>query len=392
MHRRDRPTRSAGGTTTRSISSRLGATPKQYVQRSALVAIIILAAFMFGGGGAARADDRGDGILRIMTQNLFQGTNFAEILAATSPLGFAIAVTTTRQNILATLPPSRAAAVAREIARERPDLVALQEAALLRSGFVPLTAPITPVTTVEVDQLALVLAELERLGQPYHVVAILPNLDAQAPSSTGASVRLTARMVIIARADRDADIRLSNMQEQEYLNFTNATTPFGAVLPGDLRGWASVDVKVDGRSFRFITTHLDQNQIINKAQAAEAVQNAVNSTTLPVVFVGDFNNVASNPSDPRYANYQMLLNAGLSDAWLQKRVPDAGLNCCQNPSLTDPTTNLSLRVDLVLLRGAIDVRDIHLVGNNFADRVDGVWPSDHAGIVATLQIPRDASH
>jgi isovaleryl-CoA dehydrogenase len=44
---------------------------------------------------------------------------------------------------------------------------------------------------------------------------------------------------------------------------------------------------------------------------------------------------------------------------------------------------------LGLLRGAIDISNIHLIGNNISDRVDGVWPSDHAGIVATLRIRKD---
>jgi hypothetical protein len=41
-------------------------------------------------------------------------------------------VTTTFQNIQATKPADRAAAIAREIAANRPDLVALQEAAIIR--------------------------------------------------------------------------------------------------------------------------------------------------------------------------------------------------------------------------------------------------------------------
>jgi hypothetical protein len=84
-----------------------------------------------------------------------------------------------------------------------------------RSGFVPITSPPTPVPTVDEDQLALLLAELDRLGHPYHPVAIVPNLDAQAPSSTGKSVRITDRTVILARGGDD--IKLSNAQVQEFL-------------------------------------------------------------------------------------------------------------------------------------------------------------------------------
>jgi hypothetical protein len=41
---------------------------------------------------------------------------------------------------------------------------------------------------------------------------------------------------------------------------------------------------------------------------------------------------------------------------------------------------------LILFRGAIDVDDVELVGDKQADRTpSGLWPSDHAGVVATLQ-------
>ena len=328
-----------------------------------------------------------DGAVRIMTQNLYQGTNFAELLSATTPFAFATAVMTTRENILATKPSERAAAIAREIARDRPDLVALQEATILRSALVPATTPPTPVTNVEMDQLATLLAELDQLGHRYHVVAILPNLDAQAPSFPNfGSVRITVRTAIIARSDPGSDvIRLSNIQAQEYLDFATFTTPLGVSIPNQ-RGWTSVDVRIKGREFRFITTHLDQSQAFNSLQISEVLQSAVNSTALPIVFVGDFNVAANVPSDPSFANYQALLNAGLIDAWVKKRVSDPGLTCCQTPSVSNVTPIFTFRVDLVLLRGDIGVRDIHLVGNTPENFVDGVWPSDHAGMVATLQI------
>lgn len=330
--------------------------------------------------------DNDDGVVRVMTQNLYEGTNFSELLSATTPPAFLAAVTATRQNILATKPAVRAAAIAREIARERPHLVALQEAAILRSGLVPVTNPPTAATAVEVDQLALLLAELDNLGHRYRVVSILPNLDAQAPSSTGASVRITTRTVIIARSGRD-DVRLSNIQSYEYLAAASLPTPVGLSIPNQ-RGWTSVDVKVNGRDVRFVTTHLDQSPLFGARQVTELLQTAVNSTTMPVILVGDFNVGANVPSDPSFANYQSLLNGGLVDAWTKKG-SGPGLTCCQTPSVSVPTPNFVVRVDLVLLRGDIDVRNIHLVGNQPADFVNGVWPSDHAGIVATLQMAHD---
>lgn len=355
------------------------------------IAFGIFALVVVAGVSQPRAAfaDNNDGVVRIMTQNLYEGTNFSELLAATSPPAFLAAVTTTRQNILATKPAVRAAAIAGEIARERPHLVALQEASILRTALVPVTNPPTAVTTVEVDQLALLLAELDKLGHRYRAVSTLPNLDAQAPSSTGASVRISTRTVIIARSGHD-DIRLSNVQTYEYLAYTSLPTPVGLSIPNQ-RGWTSVDVKVNGRDVRFVTTHLDQSPVFGARQVTELLQTAVNSTTMPVILVGDFNVGANVPSDPSFANYQALLNGGLVDAWVKKG-SGPGLTCCQTPSVSVPTPNFTARVDLVLLRGDIDIRDIHLVGNQPADFINGVWPSDHAGIVTTLRIPNEHHH
>src|SRR5689334_15881899 len=118
----------------------------------AAAAVALVLAGSLAQSRIARADGD-DGVVRIMTQNLYEGTNFSELVSATTPLAFLNAVTATRQNILATKPAVRAAAIAREIARERPHLVGLQEAAILRTAVVPATTPPTPVTTVEVDQL-----------------------------------------------------------------------------------------------------------------------------------------------------------------------------------------------------------------------------------------------
>jgi len=360
------------------------------VGRRRLLASAFGLALLFGPVITAHAQDDGDGpVVRIMTQNLFQGTNFTEVLSATTLPAFLGAVTLTYQNILATRPAVRAAAVAREIARERPDLVALQEVGIVRSGLVPVTNPPTPVSTVDVDQLASLLAELDQLRQPYQVVAIVPNLDAQAPSSLGKSIRITTRTVIIARADnRSGEMKLSNIQVQEFLATPAFPTPVGTPIPNQ-RGWASVDVRLQGRDFRLITTHLWAEQPFNLSQGKEAVQNAVNSTALPVVFVGDFNAVPNVSTDPTFATYQALIGAGLVDAWQQAHGLDPGLTCCQNPNLMNVTSNYDRRVDLVLLRGGIGVRDIHLVGNDPSDRTQGLWPSDHAGVVATLRIPKN---
>ena len=98
------------------------------------IAIVCLAVAAFiAGPSPAMADDDDRGI-RLVTQNMYVGSSFAALAAAQSPPQVFAAVATIYNNILATKPAERAAAMAREIARHRPDLVALQEAAMLRTG------------------------------------------------------------------------------------------------------------------------------------------------------------------------------------------------------------------------------------------------------------------
>ena len=67
-------------------------------------------------------------------------------------------------------------------------------------GVDPAHRASAPATDVESDQLEALLGELRRLGQHYEAVAILPNLDVEAPTLLGFDARLTDRTVIIARA------------------------------------------------------------------------------------------------------------------------------------------------------------------------------------------------
>jgi endonuclease/exonuclease/phosphatase family metal-dependent hydrolase len=319
--------------------------------------------------------------VRVMTRNLHQGTSFEEALAATTPAQFVAAVTTIYNNIVATKPMERAKAVAREIARERPDLVGLQEATILRNG----TAPASNVVS---DQLQALLSELRRLGHHYETVAIMPGIDPEAPTTLGFDARVTYRTAIIARkAWSGSDLRLTNMQVQYFL--VNRVFPTAVGIPFiNTRGWASIDATVRGRSFRFVTTHLESSPpfATQLAQAGEMIQNAGN-TTLPVIFVGDFNAAANASADPTFPTYQRFIDAGFTDAWKQKHPSLPGFTCCQAPNVLNTTSLLSQRIDLILYRGDISVEGIKLVGEKLSDRTPSLlWPSDHAGVVATLKI------
>ena len=303
-------------------------------------------------------------------------TNFDELFAAATPAEFIAAVTTTYNNILATDPAARAQAVANEIATEQPDVVSLQEDSTLLTG--------TPATTVQVDYLSSLQSDLKALGQNYAVVATLPELNAEAPSTLGHDVRLVTGDAILVRVADDA--ALANIPVDHYADSPPLSSAIGPIP--DPGGNASVDVTINGATFRLVTTHLNTVPSVQLAQMQELI--SAESGVLPIVMAGDFNANADDPLDPTYATYLAALNAGFADAWTAAHGGgDPGYTCCQDQDLLNFPSILDQRVDLELLRGAIGVDGADLLGDNAGDRTpSGRWPSDHAGLITTLEIPR----
>jgi endonuclease/exonuclease/phosphatase family metal-dependent hydrolase len=325
---------------------------------------------------AAADDDHHHHSLRFMIQNLYAGSFFQEFLAAKTPSEIIAAATLTYQHIVATRPAERAVVIADEIAKLRPDFVSLHQAAILRTGA--LNAP--PATTVTFDLLQTLLQELAARGVRYEAVAVRPGLDAEVPTALGFDIRLALRDVLIVRADllEEGHVKLSNLQIRQYI-----------AASIDTEGYSSIDVTWRGRQFRFVTTHF---VALSGAapQALELVQTAAN-TTLPVVLVCDCNANPDNPADPiffqNYPAYLLLKNAGFVDVFRTARPNDPGFTCCQDENLLNVTFTLSHRIDLVQFRGPFKIEDVRVVGASPADRLRlGLWPSDHAGVVATLTL------
>jgi endonuclease/exonuclease/phosphatase family metal-dependent hydrolase len=344
--------------------------------KTVLAVLAMLASVLAWGSAPVRADDN-DGDLarhevRVLTQNMYVGASLGIILrGATGSLDdFKKAITTFSQNVLATKPAERAAAMAAEIAKQRPDLVALHEAWMVTAGG------------IKMDLLKSVVDDLKALGQPYALVGFVNKEDLDL-TSLGFNFHLTDRGAILMRTD--VDILTIGVQSQHF------PTPITVPLPPPLPpltihgGYVSVDAVVRGRPLRFVSVHLIPNPGTILKHTNELLQLAADTTTLPLVFGGDFNTTADDPSNPSYVIYQTLINAGLTDAWNPHR---PGPTCCHDPNLLNARSKLEHRIDLILLRGAFAVEDINLIGNKPSDRTpSGLWPSDHAGVVATLAGP-----
>ena len=102
-------------------------------------------------------------------------------------------------------------------------------------------------------------------------------------------------------------------------------------------------------------------------------------------------NSSASPADPDATpTYALLRSAGFGDAWATKHPGAAGLTCCQDADLRNVRSALFERIDYILFRRDFDVRHASLLGARPGDRTtkpDRVWPSDHAGVSATLELP-----
>jgi endonuclease/exonuclease/phosphatase family metal-dependent hydrolase len=337
----------------------------------------------------------------VMTRNLYLGADTAPFIAAVTdpnatPETIIAAVSEFWGNVKFTDFPARAEELAREIAAAQPDLIGLQEAELWRSR--PAAAN-TVARRVEYDFVKILVEALKKQGVHFDAVAEETGFDIELPGFLSPEdaalgklsfIRLTEREVILAR--RTTELELSNAQTGHFV--TNVVFPdLGIVVQ---RGWASVDASLRGRDFRFVTTHLEaDDESVRVAQAGEILAGPA-GTGMPVILVADANSNANG--DSTSAAYNLFLSQNFVDAWFAANPGILVSTCCADPSLLSPIlpipTDNEGRIDLVLYRGAADFNALgaSLFGNDPAtDRVfNGValiWPSDHAGVAATLQVP-----
>jgi hypothetical protein len=357
-----------------------------------LPAMIVLACSL----ASAQAISKGKGDLRVMTYNANEGTDLLEVQAAKTPEDFLFAVGATIAQVRETNPPARMQALASQIIAASPALVGLQELDQWSTGPLNLSDFSCGATTVEFDMVKELQDALTAQGAHYKIAiqsqqyafAATPGLILS--SGTFLCVQLTNNIAVLARTDLDPSLfSWSNPNSGQYAATLFFPTPVGVVaLP---RAWASVDATSHGQSFRFITTHLESVDTtlfglpsIREAQGAELRGGPAN-TNLPVVIAMDSNSQSAPlPQDPTYVDFTL---AGYHDVWSQLRPGVPGLTCCQSELDNNPVSQLYQRIDLILTLGPIGAQNIQLFGATPASRtLDGLWPSDHAGVAAQLVV------
>jgi endonuclease/exonuclease/phosphatase family metal-dependent hydrolase len=375
-------------------------------------------ALLPGVADAAKTTSKGTK-LTVMTRNLYVGAGVTPALETNSVDELVNTAGEIVKQVHATRFPSvRAASIAAEIKKRRPDLVGLQEVAWWRTAPVDLNAALGTPSASQTDPLGGdFLADLleavnsgakRKKGVRYRAVVVSVNagIDVEVPvndDGTGSGLagadhneRLTVGNAILVR--RGVGIKTRHPRSGTY----DTLLRIPGVRNFDLRrGWTAVEVKARGRSFRFVNTHLESGDSqgtnrtnlgaplgrgeIRAAQARQLVgPGGAAKSKRPVILLGDINSDDDTvPDNGDRDAYNALLAAGF-----RERSRANPLSCCLNdPFLIGGPNSINdfdHQVDHVLtnkkrikfVRGYVDGRA----------PLNGLYPSDHAAVTSVLRI------
>lgn len=317
--------------------------------------------------------------LTVMTYNVYLGSSIESVLSVENLLQVPTEVGNVYETFIASDFPGRATGIAASIKAHQPHLVGLQEMSLIRRQILGdrIAGGLVAAEEVVMDFRVVLLDALRSEGLDYRLAAEVENVDVEMPMFTDegiVDVRLTDYDVILARSD-------VTISRPTTANFED---PYSVELIGldIIRGYAAVDASVDGMTYRFVNTHLEAfSEEVRVAQIHELIE-SLSEETLPIVLVGDFNTPA-----PHGTAYQMLINAGYIDTW-QVEAAGTGNTCCQDADLRNEVSGHTTRIDQIFVshsESEVSVLMTDTVGDTPVERgASGVWPSDHAGVVAEI--------
>jgi len=337
----------------------------------------------------------------LMTRNLYVGADLTPMLTAQTPLELLEAAEIVLEQIAATNFPERAWSLAAEIVEKGPHLVGLQEVVNITVNGANSLPPFR-------DYLEDLMGALAAQGADYRVAAVVKNVDVLFPLDANMIVGVIDRDVILARSDVVTSIVplgsgcRSSLDGCNYQVVAHITSAAGNISIE--RGFVAVDALVGNIPVRFVNTHLEERNvdpsdplspIIQGAQAHELTLVFNNLPVLPgtkLMIGGDMN---SSPEDQVLVvgtntvipPYMQLVQAGYVDTWTLRPGKSPGFTCCQAPDLLNLDSFLEERIDVIFSSELPDGKvKVNVVGNSEEDKTpSGLWPSDHAGVVARLE-------
>ena len=363
--------------------------------------------------------------IEVMTQNQYFGADITPLgTAGDDADAFNDALVTILEQIADSSFPERAQRQAKQIARHRPHLVGLQEVWVLDCWDTDdqddKGCEDPSIAGAFNEQLDVTLAALDAVGARYVSVAQVTNFNVPKLlfniNGFDATLSITDRDVILAKEGLSA-AAVTNLcaapqsgggcNYQAFVQVPVPVPPPGSVV-NLTRGFIAVDATVHGKDYRFVNTHLEVRQpdptnpasrFFQSAQAAELIA-TLGATTPPeraLIVVGDIN---SAPEDQPIAlpppfgtpPYQQFVAAGYTDAWEAMPGNRPGLTCCQDADLSNRRSLLYERIDMIFSWDEPARVTARLVGDKVSDKTFppglGLWPSDHAGVWASLQFIR----
>lgn len=362
--------------------------------------------------------------LTVMTRNLYLGADLTPALQATSVDGAINAAGQIVNQVHATKFPSvRAALLAGEIKKQRPDVVGIQEGAWWRTAT---PASLTPVlsgnpTASQTDPLggdfiSDLLTQLNNGGGKkkgkkgatlrYKVAVAKTEFDIEMPVNGGSgglaaadhNERLTMRDAILVR--QGAGIKTGNPSSGTFNTLLQVKLA-GALPINVTRGWAAVDIRVHGRKFHVVDSHLEAfdgqasntgsdgmsyaKGAIRQAQARQLVGPGGPAGRSNTILIGDLNSdspVHGDQVDPGDAlAYQAVRSAGFNE--VSPAVPPFGC-CVEDPNLSNPSkAGITHRVDHIVSNTKKVKFEKGALTHTYAH---GLWSSDHYGLASTLLI------
>jgi len=326
--------------------------------------------------GTGRGRGQSDEAVTVATRNCYLGANLFRLL--TAAMEGSDAVRAAVSGLVRTVDRSHVAermdAVAAELERTEPDVVGLQEVALIRTGEP--TAGTTPTATnVRYDFRETLTAALAERDLPYRVVAAVTTTDFQLPATVDGerrAVRLTDRALLLAHES----VTTENVTTGRFDAAVSLSDGERAITVE--RGYLLADATVGGTQLTVCNTHLESASAGTRLEQATELEALLADRADPVAIVGDLN---SGPGGSRGAYDQ--LTGPFRDA-----ADGVGNTCCHAAGLRNDEVSLTARIDHVFVRGTLGATDVTRVGADPANRIDvdgdRLWPSDHAGVVATL--------
>jgi endonuclease/exonuclease/phosphatase family metal-dependent hydrolase len=312
-------------------------------------------------------------VLRVATYNLYLGADLTLVFGADSPESLQGRARAVRDQVVATDFPARAEKIADALVRAGADVVGLQEVA--RWSRVPLSGDGTPgPPTVWCDFLPVLLEALAERGSRYAAHAPNPTFSGQTAVSASEAMAVAGSNVILVR--EDAGVAVSAARTGDYRATLHVPTGMPALVLEVARGWSTVDATYAGVPFRFVNTHTEAWDGTVRDSQRDEVLAAEGDADTPLILVGDLN---AEPAE-------VGMPGAFLDAWTEAGDSGPGFTCGQRPDLANPTSALNQRIDYVWVRGA-DVAGCRVAGAAPEDRTSsGLWPSDHASVVADVRL------